>query len=64
MRAARSQARGGYGDGFSRPMIETMVGIFVAELTPLAIQAEISGSTAFPSDLGPAWASEADRNQE
>jgi hypothetical protein len=45
-------------------MIETMVGIFVDELPPLAIQAEISGSTAFPSDLGPAWASEAERNQE
>jgi hypothetical protein len=29
----------------------------------LAIQAEISGSTAFPSDLGPALVSEAERNQ-
>ena len=54
------QARG----GFSRPMIETMVGIFVDELPPLAIQAEISGSTAFPSDLGPAWVSEVERYQE
>ena len=58
------QARGGFGDGFSRPMIETMVGIFVDELPPLAIQAEISGSTAFPSDLGPAWVSEVERYQE
>ena len=64
MRTARSQARGGFGDGFSRPMIETMVGIFVDELPPLAIQAEISGSTAFPSDLGPAWVSEVERYQE
>lgn len=50
------------GDGFSRPMIETMGRIFVDELTPLALQAHISGSSAFPSDLGPDWASEAERN--
>ena len=50
------------GDGFSRPMIETMGRIFVDELTPLALQAHISGTSAFPRDLGPAWASEAERN--
>ncbi len=49
------------GDGFSRPMIEAMASIFVDELTPLARQVEVSGSPAFPSDLGPAWASEAER---
>ena len=49
------------GEGFSRPMIEAMASIFVDELTPLALQAEISGSSAFPQDLGPAWASSVER---
>ena len=52
------------GDGFSRPMIESMAGIFVDELTALGVVAEISGTPAYPDDLGPAWASRAERNGE
>ncbi|HET6967425.1 MAG TPA: hypothetical protein VFI44_04060, partial [Ornithinibacter sp.] len=49
--------------GFSRAMIDTMAGIFVEELTPLAVQADISAAPASTGDLGPPWMSSDERRQ-
>jgi hypothetical protein len=38
------------GSGFGRAMVDTMVGVFVEELAPLAVHADISAATASPSD--------------
>lgn len=50
--------------GSSRAMVETMVGIFVEELAPLAVHADISAAPASPGDIGPAWMSRDERRRE
>jgi hypothetical protein len=52
------------GFGFSPAMIDTMVRIFVEELAPLGVQADISASPAFADNLGPAWMSNDERRRE
>lgn len=43
------------GGGFNRPTSDAMVAVFVDELTPLAVSAEISAASELPGDLGPTW---------
>jgi hypothetical protein len=42
-------------------MIDAMVAVFVDELTPLAVPAEISAASARPGDVGPAWVTSHER---
>jgi hypothetical protein len=51
------------GDGFTKPMIEAMANIFVEELVPLGVYAEVSVSPAHAEDMGPAWMSSTERQE-
>lgn len=52
------------GSGFGRAMVDTMVGVFMEELAPLDVHADISAASAFPREIGPAWKSSAERRLE
>ncbi len=48
-------------NGFSRAMIDTMVDVFVEELTPLAVRADIVTAPPLPDEIPPAWLSSDER---
>ena len=48
--------------GGGRAMITAMARIFVEELTPLAMPLTVSGSSATPGDMGPAWRTSGERS--
>lgn len=52
------------GTGFSRAMIDTMVGVLVEELAPLAVRADITVALPFPSPIPPVWMSSEERRSE